>query len=84
MKPKTRMWFLLSLLGISTVLLIGILVTPFKSFVITVDLPHATLNNSNTSTTVDTFWFSAVVVGLILAGAAWIARRIVRRHTIGK
>jgi hypothetical protein len=83
MKPKTRMWFLLSLLGVSTAALIGILVVPFKSFVISDDMPHATLNNSNTSTTVDTFWFSAFIVGVILAAAAWIARKIVRRHNVG-
>jgi hypothetical protein len=69
MKPKTRMWLLLSLLGLSTAALIGILVVPFKSFVISVDMPHATLNNSNTSTTVDTFWFAAFIVGVIFRGS---------------
>jgi hypothetical protein len=80
MKLKTRMWIELSVLGVSTAALIAALLIPVKSHAVRMDNPIAPTSHVGTTTTVDTFWVSAIVVGLIFAAAAWIWRGIVRRH----
>jgi len=83
MKQKTRMWYQLGLLGIFTAALIGVLFVPFKSMVIKIDLPISFSNRAHSSGPVDTFWATVFVIGVILAVAAWFARKIVRRHDRG-
>ena len=84
MQLKTRMWFQLGLLGVSTAALIGLLFIPVESHVVRIDNPIPATRPAGTTTSVDTLWLSVIVVGVILAGAAWIGRGIVRRHTTTK
>jgi hypothetical protein len=80
MKNKTRMFIQLGALAIGTAALIVFLFIPIKAFVIVVDNPVPPGAQSHSSTPNESFLAAAVIIAVILAISAWLARKILHRN----